>query len=294
MDQPKQGKILQRIQKLRQELAAVTDQQGILASKINQKRVSRNNIYQKIKELHTKIRELKTERDELNSEVKKFKLSRENTKKTLNQTIQKITKLRDQRNQLAKKKSVTPLPILQKNFEAIEWKIQTSTLPLSEEKKLVDHAQTIKYQIIFHEKIINLQVQLDKLALHIKMLQATHDHFHECLMKTVQKSQTLHTEIGLKYSATKKLQTEVEKSQKFLLKNQGSYLLLDKQRNELTNTLLKLESTIHQKKVEQDKRAEALIRSKLKHDAKKKLKGGKQLSWLEFQSLEDEKLIDQD
>ena len=42
MDQPKQGKILQRIQKLRQELVAVTDQQGILASKINQKRVSRN------------------------------------------------------------------------------------------------------------------------------------------------------------------------------------------------------------------------------------------------------------
>jgi uncharacterized coiled-coil DUF342 family protein len=240
--------------------------------------------------LRTEIVELKNERDKLNEKVKALKKQREETKAQIREKITEIKKTNQEIKALNNKKPPKSLQTLQKEFDSIEWKIQTTPLNLNEERSLIEQVKKLEIQINIHKKLEQLNQKVVEMKAELKALQAKSKIFHEKLTETAEESQKIHEKMLERIGESKKVKMEADEFHKLFLQEKEKAKPIQDEISKIVNEIKMLREEIRRKEAEEKKKTEENLREKLERQAREKLKRGEKLTWEEFQLLAEKNM----
>ena len=294
--------ISQQIEKLREQTFEVNAQIKKFIEK-------RDQLHEKIRASHQEINQLKTERDSLNEKVKLLKQQRDLTRTKILEIVEKIKVIDEKIKELKKKTPRVNQRELQEELDAIEWKIQTTSLDLQEEKRLIENVKQLEIQLSGFKKIDRQYKKIAELQNERKPLQAQAGGFHQELTEIAKKSQELHQKMITKIEQVKNDKAEADNQHKAYIESKEKtkdslveIAVLTGHINGLQNSIREQNRSIREKdrserakekeKTEEERKQKMLsekdLKEKLGSEAKDKLQRGEKLSWNEFQLVMDD------
>ena len=195
---------------------------------------------------------------------------------------------------------------LQKELDAIEWKIATTTLDLHEEKQLIENVKELEIQLKSYKKIDLQHKKIKELIAHRKTFDSQADVYHKELTEIAQKSQELHKIIIEKVESIKKDRAEAELLHQSFLKAKEQNNHTYDQIRELICQNADIRGSIKEhyqtrrveaeakRKAEEERIKQELtdraikeqaIKEKIGSEAREKLNRGEKVSWDEFQLM---------
>ena len=259
----------------------------------------RDQLNAKALTLRQEISKLKKERDQLNVSVKTLKGQRDEVRKQMAPFIEEIKAHSQRIRELKEKRSGRNRQELQKAFDALEFKIATTSMDLKEEKRLIDQVKEIETHLSLYRKMDQHSKKISEIKAELRVFQDKADVYHSALTENAQKSQELHAKMTTKFEEMKKIREEatnlhlmfltakekirpmhdeigqcIEQRNKLFGVRQGQYAERKKQFE-----AAKLES----EKVKKEKEQE--IKEKIGTEVREKLQRGEKLDWREFQLL---------
>ena len=196
-----------------------------------------------------------------------------------------MKKINQEIDVLSEKRPSKSLQALQEEFEDTEWKIQTSSLSLDEEKELVEEARQLEIQLNVRKKLQKLSDKAFVLKTETRALSNQGKLCHEELTKNAQKSQEIHQKMLEKIDESKKIKGEADSLHKDFLQAREEIKPLQNEIYEIINQMKKSKTEIREEEEKEKKEGEDAIRTELEKQAREKLKRGEKLSWEEFQIL---------
>lgn len=284
----------QTIEELTQQLSALKEQRDNLESEVSDFVERRREFNEQVKAMNTQIRDLRDKRDKLNERVKDLKLERNAMITEIRKKIKEREKLDQESQILLSRKPARSQQSLQKEFETVEWNIQTSSLTLQEERELVERARHLETQLAIYRRIEQATWRADELTDKIETLKTESELRHKKLTETALRSQETHECMLSKTKAAKEIKLKADEFHSQFLEAKEKKTRLQKSIAEITSKIGQLREEIRTKESETRKRGEQELRETLEKQARDKLKRGKKLSWNEFQLLaeDDEKTQD--
>jgi uncharacterized coiled-coil DUF342 family protein len=283
-----------RIAELTQKLSLLKNERDKLNAEAEEWAEKRDKLNGQFKNLRAEILELKNERDKLNEEVKELKLQRDEAKTEFHEKIEEIRKINQEIKALIKKKPPRSFQTLQKEFEQIEWKIQTTTLSLKEEKELVEQVKWLEAQLNIYKKLSQSNQKIIELKAELKALDTKSKLFHEKLTETAQRSQQIHKKMMEKIDDSKKLKEEADGLHKLFLQTREKVRPIQQEILEISNQIKELRDEAQKEEEKEKKKTEETLREKLEKQAREKLRRGEKLTWEEFQLLAEKGMTAQD
>jgi uncharacterized coiled-coil DUF342 family protein len=281
------------------QIATIDRQLSELNEKINRTKAEtdsniekRDKLNEQVRNQRIEIHELTFERDKLNEQVKTLKQKREEASTKIAQNIERIKLYRQRIAELRKKVPRESRKDLQEALESIEWRIQTTSLDLAEEKRLIETVKQLETQLSVHKKIEQRYQTINELEAELKGIETKRDSLHQELTNLASKSQELHAKILVK---TKDLRNAKVEADTF----HGAYVqaremsrplreeikLLMERRKTLEHDLKEEREREKKAKVQGLKEKEQELKEKLESQAREKLERGEKLNWQEFQLL---------
>lgn len=254
----------------------------------------RDKLNQQIKTLRVETLELKKKRNELNEKVKELKQLREQTKREIHKKIEEIKKINHEIKAINKKKSSKSPQVLKREFESIEWKIQTTPLSLQEEKELVERVKKLEIQLNVYRKLEQLNDKMFELETELKAHETKRKLYHEKLTETAHESQEIHEKMLGKIEKAKVLKMEADDSHKNFLDAKERANLVRRELREILNQVILLRDKVRKEEEKEKKKSEKALRKELEKRAREKLKRGEKLTWEEFQILAEKGIAAQD
>ncbi len=290
---------LNGIEAINQQLSVLNEQakKAISESKVHVEK--RDKLNEQFRLLRQEINALKAERDQLNEQVKTLKGQRDAIREQgraiieeMKVHIQKITELKQRRPRERRQD-------LQKEFNAIEWKIQTTSLDLHEEKRLIENVKQIEGLLSVYKKIDTQNQKIRELKAQLEPFKTQSDAIHQEVTNLAKRSQDIHATMIAKINEAKNVRAEANTLHKAYLEARGKVppireetkklfeqkqiLLLQQReqigRNRKESEVLREEEAKKKEALEQD------LKTKLGDQARGKLERGERLSWQEFQLL---------
>ena len=277
------------------QIAAINQQLSSLEKQIDTAKIEERKLIEKrdklndeFRKIRQEINELRKERDSLNEKVQDLKMLRDETHSKIHASVEETKRITEKIEELKKKVPKRSNSDLQEELDAIEWKIQTTSLDLEEEKKLIETVKQLEKQLSAYKKIEKQRKKIIKLRNNIDTLSQQGDVFHNQLQGIVSRSQELHSKMLARILESKRIKAEAdsvhsayvqtrEKTEPANLRYRG---LLEQRK--MLQILLKREEETKQKGKQQE------LKEKIVSEARAKLQKGEELSWDEFQLLSED------
>ena len=248
----------------------------------------RDKLNEQFKSHRDNIHTLENKRDSLNEKVKTLKQQRDTTQARKKNITEEIITRSKKLTELKKKKLRKSRSQVEKEIHDIEWRIQTTSLNLQEEKKLVEEVKQLEPQLNIYKRIEQQNKKITELRNEQKTLEAKANAHHQELIATAQKSQELHETIIAKISEAKNIKKDADNLHKAYSQAKGKVNPLYQEMKELTEKKKKLLDAIREEDEKQKKNTEKALKEKLGSQTRDKLQRGEKLSWNEFQLLTDD------
>jgi uncharacterized coiled-coil DUF342 family protein len=270
-----------QLNQLRQE----RDQLNLEAKKWVEKRDQSNH---QIKQLQTEAKAIKAKRDEINLHVQILKAAREKAKTKRQEKHEQAVKLMEKMKPLADRKSANRYQELEKRIQDIDWTIQTSSLPVQEEKELVEKVKELETQKTSHKRFLKLKDKLVEAEIEAKAFGTQARLKHDELSELAKQSQDAHTRFldvvnrikPLRQSADEAHQKHLELRQKANTTHE-KYVETQRQIKALNEELADKEKQQYAKKGQ-------ALKDEAKAKAREKMKRGEKLTFDEFKLLSEE------
>jgi uncharacterized coiled-coil DUF342 family protein len=279
---------INEISAINQQLAALKEQANKANAETKTHAEKRDQLNEQFRKIRQEIYELTNERNRLNETVKTLKQQRDEARTKIRANIEEIKTRRQKLMELKKKTPQQSHQELQKEFTDIEWKIQTTSLDLQEEKELIENVKQLETQLHVYKKIEQHNQKITELQKELDTLKTKANAFHQELSATAQKSQETHANILTKISESKKIKSEADSLHKAYLQAKEKVKPLHDEITKLIEQKAKLQSTVHEEDERKRKTAEHTLKEKLGVQAREKLQRGEKLSWNEFQLLSED------
>jgi len=277
------------------EISRITQQLAALREKVNHANAEtkvhvekRDELNEEIKKLRQEIHELKNERNNLNEKVKTLKQQRDETRTRIRANIEEVKATSQKITELKKKTPKESRRELQKEFEDIEWRIQTTSLDNEEEKRLIENVKQLETQLNIYKKIDQHVKKIAELRKELETLETNADTDHQELTETAARSQEIHAKMIAKISESKNIKCEADSLHVVYIQAKEQVKPLREEINKLTEQRKKLQDTLRQEDEKRKKNAEQALKEKLETQARDKLQRGEKLSWDEFKLLADD------
>jgi uncharacterized coiled-coil DUF342 family protein len=273
---------------INQQLATLKDQANKANAATKTHIEKRDMLNEQFKKLRREIHELKSERNRLNEKVKTLKQQRDEARTKIRTIIEEIKTHRRKLTELKKKTPKKSHQNLQKELQSIEWKIQTTSLDLQEEKRLIETVKQLETQLTVYRKIEQQNRKIIELRKEIKTLEIKEDAFHQELIDTAQKSQEIHANMLAKISEARNIKGEADSLHYAYLQAKERAKPLNAEMKKLIEQRKKLQDAVREEDERKRKTAEQALKEKLGSQARDKLQRGEKLSWDEFQLLAED------
>ncbi len=266
----------------------------------------RDHLHDKAKKTSEEVNLLKKERDALNEQVKLLKQQRDAVRVNVTPLLEEVKALNEKIDALKKHIPRISQRELQKELDAIEWKIATTTLDLHEEKQLIENVKELEIQLKSYKKIDLQHKKIKELIAHRKTFDIQADVYHKELTEIAQKSQELHKIIIEKVESIKKDRAEAELLHQSFLKakeqNNHTYDQIRELISQNAGIRVSIKEQYQTRRVEAEAKRKAeeerikqeltdraikeqAIKEKIGSEAREKLNRGEKVSWDEFQLM---------
>ena len=276
-EQDKSGEIA----RINRQLSALREQVNSADADTKAQVEKRDKLNKQFKKLRQEIREFKTERDELNEKVKSLKQQRDKARTKIKAQIEQIKSHNEKIAELKKKTPRENRYELQKEFDDIEWKIQTTPLDLQEEKRLVECVKQLEMQLGVYKKIDEHIKKISELRREIGTFEADADTAHKELTAMAERSQDIHVKMMAKIDESKEYKSEADSLHGMFIQAREQVRPLREEIKKLTVQKRRLQDAVR----EEDAKRKNALKEKLGSQAKDKLARGEKLSWDEFRLL---------
>ncbi|UCH71119.1 MAG: hypothetical protein JSV29_03890, partial [Candidatus Bathyarchaeota archaeon] len=230
-------------------------------------------------------------RDELNKTVQQVKELREQARADRREKHHQILKLKEKLKQLSEKKPRRSINDLENEIKKIEWTIQTTSLPIREEKNLIDDVRTLETQLLTSKKIRRLEENLLELQAEEKALETKARIHHERLSQLALQSQNFHEKMSGPLREIQSLRPEAEGAHQKYVEIKQKTQPLHQKRAELLRAAKSLKQKLRQAEEEKQLKRQRELQNQVVEKALEKLKRGEKLSWEEFKILTKEKKV---
>lgn len=271
------------IDELTQKLAPLTEQKDALDDEADRLAEKRDRLNEELRNLRAETQGLRSERDQANEKVKELKQQRNTTTARIREKIEEIKKLGEERQDFSKKIPSRSHRALEEEVESIDWKIQTCSLTLQEEKDLVGKVKALETQLDVYRKVEQLERRIDALRTEVKNLKAERERCHETLTAHSQKSQEIHAKMLAKIEESKKTKMEADGAHRRFVEAREKTKPLRDEIATISCKIRQLETEVREEHEKERKQSESLLRRTLENRAMEKLRRGEKLSWEEFQ-----------
>lgn len=248
----------------------------------------RDKLNEKFKKLRQEIHEFKNERDNLNEKVKTLKQQREEARAKIKERIEEIKTHNQKIAELKKKTPRESRRDLQKEFDDIEWKIQTTPLDMQEEKRLIERVKQLETQLSVYKKIDQHVKKISELRKELEPFETNADVAHHELTEIAERSQGIHAKMMAKIAESKEIKAEADGLHNNYIQAKEQTRPIREEIKKLTEQKRKLQAAMREEEEKRKKNVEQALKEKIGSQAKDKLKRGEKLSWDEFKILTDE------
>lgn len=279
-----------KIRKLSQELKSLREKRDAFNKETEQWAEKRDTINKQIKDLRLEATNIRERRDTANEKVKDLKIQRDQKVALIREVIEETKQLKKKIRLLAKKKPIQAANAIRKEKEQIEWKIQTTSLTLQEEKPLVKKANQLEVQLNIYEKINDARKELTESQNKIKIMDEEARSSHTQLSELAQLSQELHSKMIKTIKKAKTLQTEADNYHQIFLQNKQKSHKIHIEYTEVQKEVKTLKKELAETEEKEKMLQQEETRKRLKAKVLKKLKQGKKLTLEEFKLLAGEEM----
>ena len=150
-------------------MAPIREQRDELHKEAQQWMEKRDETREKIKNLHTEIANLKQQRDEINQRVKDLKIVRDQLIFDRKEKLAKVIEFKQKLASLRQNPSRS-VHAVEKEIESLEWKIQTSSLTLPQEKRIVEQIAELEKQLASHKQAQSIYGEINALQQQLRTL----------------------------------------------------------------------------------------------------------------------------
>ena len=282
----------QKIEELNHRLASLKEELDKLNQEARGWAEKRNSIQKQIKTLRTKVANLKEKRDELNESVRELKNMREQAIAERREKHTQILKLNEKLKCLKEKKPLRNMSNVESEIEKLEWKIQTTSLPVREERMLIDQVRVLETQLLTHKKLRELEDSLLELRAEEKALETKAKLHHERLSELAAQSQGFHEKMTETLGEIQALRAEADDAHKKYVEIKQQAQPFRQERGELLRQAKRLKQELRQLEEEKQLKRQRELHKELVEKALEKLRRGEKLSWEEFKVLSEQKKIE--
>jgi len=284
----------QMIEELTKKLSALKEQRDKLDGEAYEWAERRNELNDKVKNLRDGILKLRAERDRINDQVKELKQQRNNTTTRIREKIEEMKKLNQESRALAKKRPSRSHQALQKEVESVDWKIQTTSLTLQEDRELVGQVKELEAQLNVYRRLEQLAQKILELRKEARALRSENGLRHQKLTKNAEESQEIHRNMIGKIEDSKKYKIEADVMHKRFLEVKEKARPVEGEMMGLANQIRQLRAEIRVEEEKERKQDQDALRETLERQAREKLKRGEKLTWEEFQLLAEKGVTAED
>lgn len=284
----------QQEKELNEKISLLREQKSSVEAEAQGWAEKRDRLNNRFKTLREEIATLKRERDTANQRVKEHKLKRDEARTTIHLKTQDLKNLRAQIRETAEKKPASPRRSLQQQFDSLEWKIQTTSLSLDEEKQLVEQVKQAETQLNIYKKLEHTKQKILETQAQIKALRAEAQQHHDALTQTAKKSQELHEKMLQTIEETKKVKAEADSLHQTHVQTREKSRTLQREINAQLEQAAGVRQEILQEEEQQKKQTEHIIRDHIERQAREKIKRKQKLTWQEFQLLAEKGINTED
>ncbi|MGQ9543001.1 MAG: coiled-coil protein [Candidatus Bathyarchaeia archaeon] len=281
---------IERVAAINKELETLKAQRDKLLSEYKLWAENRDSLNKELKELRGRVRDLKGKRDSVNAEVKDLKGARDQTRLEMNEKRRRLKEIVSDLKKIRPQIQGT-FTQTKSSLEKLEWKLQTSSMDLAEEKKLINHIKELEIQLSNHEKLKELQEAFTEQRVAIEALNLKAQSIHEKILELAQKSAQLHEEMMQTVRKIDEVKAKADEAHRTCLKVRTEAERLEEEIMKRVTERRELQKSIHeQRAAEQLKRQQEII-DKLVESGSAKLSEGKRLSFEEFKALMEKKKL---
>ena len=284
----------QSVEEQQKCLTSLKDEKDRFATEAEEATKERDKLNGKFQTIRAEISGLKVKRDELNQKVQELKQKRAETKAKISEKVEQLKKLRQGAKTLEKKKPRRSQQDLQKEFADTEWKIQTSSLNLQEEKELVERVRRAEVQLNIYRKLEESDKKELELRIEVKALDVEGKTCHERLTQIAQSSQETHEKMLHKIEESRRIKAEADSYHQEFIRVLEKIKAIRQEIDAISEQVRQIKAEMREKEVKEKKLNEDSLRSKLGQQAAEKLKRGEKLTWEEFKLLSEKETETQD
>jgi uncharacterized coiled-coil DUF342 family protein len=268
-----------------QQIDKVREQIGKTGTEITSHIEKRDKLNLLARTLRQEIADLKKERDTLNASVKTLKQQRDEARISIRPYIEEIKTHSQKIHELKEKRSGENRHVLQKELDAIEWKIATTSLDLQEEKRLIENVKHLETQLFVYKKMDAHSKKISEIKGELKVFQDKADAFHKELTENAKKSQELHAKMQLKFAEMGKIRDDATNLHVQYLLAKEKLTPLHAEVTHLIEQKRRLQEDVREETEKSKKSKDQEIKEKLGSQARDKLQRGEKLNWQEFQLM---------
>ncbi len=275
----------ERIDELHSRLSTLKEQKKALDIQAETYAERRDKLNKQFRTLQTQIADLRSRRDEANKQVRELKQKRNELKDEAHARMEELKKLGQERRTLNGRKPTQSRQALQEEFDRLEWRIQTNTFTLQEEKQLIEQVKQVESRLKTYKKLEDTEQRQLELRAGIKVSQTKARQCHEKLEQVAQTSQDAHQRMLQTIEESKQTRAQADDAHREL--NQTIEQARSKQRemSVVLKEIRQAKAEARAQDLDEKEQCEATLKEKLEERAREKLQRGEKLSWEEFQIL---------
>ncbi|UCE15286.1 MAG: hypothetical protein JSV12_05215 [Candidatus Bathyarchaeota archaeon] len=281
----------QRIEELNSKLASLKEELDKLNPEARKWAEKRNSIHKQIKALRTKVDDLKEKRDELNKKVQELKNMREQARTERREKRTQILKLKEKLRRPTEKKPIRNMRDVESEIERLEWEIQTTSLPVREEKILIDQVRALENQLLTHKQIRKLEESFLELQAEEKALETKANLHHEKLSELAKQSQSFHEKVSEIFNKIHAFQVDADDAHQKYVEIKQKAQALHQERAEFLRQANSLMQELRQTEEKKQLKRQRELRKELVDKALGKMKRGEKLTWEEFKVVTEQKKV---
>lgn len=276
------------LERLHEELRLIRKEYDLLDQEAREWKKKRDTFHIQLRDLRIETGNLKQRRDELNARVQELKKERDETRELRNQRIQEIKSLQEKLRTLYLKRPKRSTRAIIKEKEEAEWKIQTTSLTLQEEKELGQRVNRLESQLHILNRVNYVKTKITGLQSQIDTMLETADRLHEQLTEFADQSQEIHNRMTEIRTKTSKLQVEADGHHKNYCQKRAELKDVYEKQATIKENIESLRKKLAEEEEKERETRLQQTKKKVRQKAREKLNQGKKLSLAEFKLLAEE------
>jgi len=280
-----------KVNELDRELIPLKERKNKFESEAKQWMEKRDDIRRQIDKLRSEIVGLKNQRDEINQKVKTRKVIRDQLVSNRKEKLSKVIEFKQKAASIRQDPAKAILAV-EKEIENLDWKIQTNSLTMPEEKRIVEQIAELEKHLVSYKHTQAMWSEIKTLQQELRNLRTEEKEYHGQIAQLAEQSRQVHKMLIEKGSDIPKLKTEANEAHRKYIDARKQVQGIDEECELLLIQIRVLRSKSKSEEQKKKVMRETELMQELEKKALGKMKRGEKLTWDEFKVLAERGLTE--